>query len=56
MLARKIEEIRESGADTVVACDVSCLMHIEGGLRRAGSHVRCAYIAQTLAGKEPGLR
>lgn len=56
MLARKIEEIRESGADTVVACDVSCLMHIEGGLRRAGSQVRCAHIAQTLAGKELGLR
>lgn len=56
MLQRRLQAIQESGAQTVVACDVSCLMHIEGGLRRAGSAVRCAHLAQTLAGKEPGLR
>jgi L-lactate dehydrogenase complex protein LldE len=56
MMDRKLQAIAESGASVVTACDVSCLMHIEGGLRRAGSPVRCAYIAQVLAGQEPGLR
>lgn len=56
MLKRKIRAIEATGALTVVACDVSCLMHIEGGLRQAGSPVRCAHLAQVLAGKEGGLR
>jgi len=56
MLARKIEAIEETEAEVVVSCDVSCLMHIEGGLRKRGSRVRCAHLAQILAGKEAGLR
>ncbi len=56
MLARRLAQIEASGAQSVVACDVSCLMHLEGGLRRAGSPVRCSHLAQVLAGKEPGLR
>jgi L-lactate dehydrogenase complex protein LldE len=56
MLSRRLTQIEVSGAETVVACDVSCLMHIEGGLRKAGSSVRCAHLAQILAGAEAGLR
>lgn len=56
MLKRKLEDIDQADVDTVVACDVSCLMHIEGGLRKQGSAIRCAHLAQILAGKEPGLR
>lgn len=56
MLERRLEQIAASGADTVVACDVGCLMHIDGGLRKNGSRVRCAHLAQVLAGQEPGLR
>jgi L-lactate dehydrogenase complex protein LldE len=56
MLARKLAEISSSGAEVVVAGDVSCLMHIEGGLRKAGSPVRCAHLAQILAGQPVGLR
>lgn len=56
MLARKLEEINASGAEIVIAADVSCLMHIEGGLRKAGSSVRCVHLAQVLAGKSAGLR
>ncbi len=52
MLKNKIAAIQESGVQTVVAGDVSCLMHIEGGLRRAGLPVRCAHVAQVLAGRE----
>lgn len=56
MLEKRLHEIEESKADTVVACDVGCLMHIEGGLRKKSSAVRCAHLAQVLAGREPGLR
>lgn len=51
MLKNKIAAIQESGATVVVAGDVSCLMHIEGGLRRAGLATRCAHLAQVLAGR-----
>jgi L-lactate dehydrogenase complex protein LldE len=56
MLRRRIEQIQAVQSDAVVACDVSCLMHIEGGLRRIGSPIRCSHIAQILAGQEMGLR
>lgn len=56
MLKRKIQAIEETGAQVVVGGDVSCLMHIEGGLRKKGSEVRCAHLAQILVGQEPGLR
>ena len=56
MLNHKLDTIESSDADVVVAADVSCLMQIEGGLRRRGSTIRCAHIAQIIAMKEPGLR
>jgi L-lactate dehydrogenase complex protein LldE len=55
MLARRIEQIEASGARRVVANDVGCLMHIEGGLRRAGSGVRCLHLAQVLDGRGDSL-
>lgn len=56
MLARKLAEIEASQAEWVVGCDVSCLMQIEGGLRKRGSGIRCMHLAQLLAGKGAGLR
>lgn len=56
MLKRKLAQVEQSGADVVVGCDVSCLMHIEGGLRHVGSPVRCAHLAQILLGEKAGLR
>ena len=56
MMNRRLDAIESSGADVVVSADVSCLMQIEGGLRRRGSPIRCAHIAQIIAMKEPGLR
>ncbi len=50
MLNEKLAGIERSGADTVVATDVSCLMHIAGGLHRRGSRVRTRHIAEVLAG------
>jgi L-lactate dehydrogenase complex protein LldE len=49
MLDAKIDNIVASGADSVCACDSSCLMHIGGGLRRRGSHVRAVHLAEVLA-------
>lgn len=51
MLGRKLDRIGESGADTVVVTDVSCGMHMAGGLRRRGSPVQVRHIADVLAGR-----
>ena len=49
MLDAKLDSIVASGADAVCACDASCLLHIGGGLRRRGSHVRPVHLAEVLA-------
>jgi L-lactate dehydrogenase complex protein LldE len=46
--AEKLASIRRSGADTVVACDSSCLMQINGLMERQGIPVRCMHIAELL--------
>ncbi len=48
----KIDNILKSGADTVVGCDVSCLMQIRGRLTRRGETIRVLHLAQVLAGDE----
>jgi L-lactate dehydrogenase complex protein LldE len=51
-LARtKIDSILRTGAGAVVGLDSSCLMQIEGGLRRAGSNVRTMHLAEVLASR-----
>jgi L-lactate dehydrogenase complex protein LldE len=55
MLDRRLAQIAHSEARRVVANDVGCLMHIEGGLRRRGSRVRCLHLAQVLDGRGEGL-
>lgn len=52
ILDNKIEMIEKSGADTVVACDASCLMQIAGRLSRLGSKVKTKHIAEVLASSE----
>jgi len=49
MLDEKIAAIMASGAESVCACDSSCLMHIGGGLRRRGVAVRPVHLAEILA-------
>ena len=53
MLARKLDSIQESGADAVVVTDVSCGMHMAGGLRRRGSPIKVRHLADVLAGGAP---
>ena len=50
MLADKVASVRESGAATLVSCDMSCLMHIGGALRREDPEIRIRHIAQVLDG------
>lgn len=50
MLSDKLADIERSGAEVVCACDTSCLLHIGGGLERAGSPVRAVHLAEILAG------
>ena len=52
MLQRKLDAIESTGAGTVVGCDVSCLMHIGGWLRRRGSAIRTRHLAELLVGAE----
>lgn len=49
MLARKLDLIQATGADAVVVGDVSCGMHMAGGLRRRGSPIQVKHIADILA-------
>jgi L-lactate dehydrogenase complex protein LldE len=51
MMERKLKNIADSGAEQVVGCDLSCLLHINGGLHRQGSPVRGVHVAQILAAK-----
>ncbi len=48
MLQDKIDKIRDTGADAVVACDSSCLMQIAGGLEKQGVSVDALHLAQLL--------
>ncbi len=47
----KLDDLEAAGADLVVGGDVSCLLHLAGGLRRRGSGLRVAHIAELLAGE-----
>ena len=49
ILQRKLDDIEASGADIIVATDVSGLMHIEGGLRRRNKRIRTMHLAEILA-------
>ena len=49
MLDNKLAAVRASGASTVVGCDMSCLMHMQGGLTHDGSPQRCRHLAEVLA-------
>jgi L-lactate dehydrogenase complex protein LldE len=45
----KAGHVEASGVDFVAACDPSCLLHMEGILRRKGARVRTIHLASILA-------
>jgi len=49
LLRKKIEQIGASEAPTIITGDVSCMMHINGGLARQGASQRVRHIADVLA-------
>lgn len=54
----KLQHIRETGAEVVIASDLGCLMHLSGLARRQGRPLVCKHVAQILAegGNEGGNR
>jgi L-lactate dehydrogenase complex protein LldE len=50
MAEDKANNIIASGADTIVGCDMGCLMNVQGMLSRKGSSIKVMHIAQLLAG------
>ncbi len=52
MADRKLEALRRSGAATVVAGEVGCLLQLEGRARRRGLSLRFRHLAEVLAPEE----
>ncbi len=49
----RLADLAATGAEYVVGTDVSCLLHLDGLRRRAGSGPRPLHLAELLAGSEP---
>jgi L-lactate dehydrogenase complex protein LldE len=47
----KIDSIRKTDADAVVSIDSSCLMQLQGVIRRAGLPIRTMHLAEVLASR-----
>ncbi len=54
MVGNKAQDIAETGAGTLLAGDLGCLMNIAGKLKRMGSSVEVRHIAEVLAGSAAG--
>ena len=50
MVSDKAADIEASGADTLLAGDLGCLLNMSGKLARRGAAVRCRHVAEVLAG------
>ena len=47
---QKCDDIKASGAETLVLGDLGCMLNIEGRLRRRGEQTRVLHVAEVLAG------
>ncbi|TDQ82253.1 L-lactate dehydrogenase complex protein LldE [Dongia mobilis] len=50
MAQRKVDCIRATGADLLLAGDLGCLLNLAGKLKRAGSTIAVRHVAEVLAG------
>ena len=50
MVSDKAEDIETTGADTLLAGDLGCLMNMAGKLKRRGSAIKVRHVAELLAG------
>ena len=55
MLDDKVDNVVRTGAGTLVACDMSCLMHIGGALSRRDVAVKPLHLAQLLESERPQM-
>ncbi|HEY9261906.1 (Fe-S)-binding protein, partial [Chitinophaga sp.] len=46
---QKVNNAVNSGADYLISTDLSCLMHLDGYIRKHGSNVKVMHIADVLA-------
>ena len=53
MLADKVRNVLNTGAEVCTAVDNSCLMHLYGSLHRQRTMIRTAHIAEILASVQP---
>jgi L-lactate dehydrogenase complex protein LldE len=54
LVSDKAADVRASGADTLLAGDLGCLLNIAGRLQREGSEIRVFHYAEILAGMADG--
>lgn len=57
IVTKKAEHIADTGADTLLAGDLGCLMNMAGKLQRLGKRVKSRHVAEVLAGMadEPAI-
>ena len=57
IVEKKINNVAESGAETLLAGDLGCLMNMAGKLQRAGKDIKVRHVAEVLAGMgdEPAI-
>ncbi len=46
----RISDHQQAGAEVITGVDMSCLMHLEGLLRRSGNRIRVLHVAEILCG------
>ncbi len=49
MADQKVDNAKETGADYIVSTDLSCLMHLEGYIKKQGINIECMHLADVLA-------
>lgn len=54
MVTDKAADIAATGADTLLAGDMGCLLNMAGKLKRQGSRIRVRHVAEVLAGSTGG--
>lgn len=53
MASDKVDNARRTGARTLLAGDLGCLLNLAGRMRRTGTDMRCYHVAEVLAGMAP---
>jgi L-lactate dehydrogenase complex protein LldE len=48
MADEKLDEVVASGCTTLVGCDLSCLMHLDGRAKRRGLELEVTHLAEVL--------